>query len=139
MNLKVFKILTFLIFQGIQSEVRSVQKFGGAQKSKGASGVVVMTGIAKKATNKNPVQKNKGELVEQNQDALEYSSEEETEDLASTMSGLANSQIKQKEKMFKIDHNKINYFPFRKNFYVEVPDIARMTPEEVEEYRLVCF
>lgn len=96
-----------------------------------------MTGIAKKATNKNPVQRNKGELVEQNQDALEYSSEEETEDLASTMSGLANSQIKQKEKMFKIDHNKINYFPFRKNFYVEVPDIARMTPEEVEEYRIV--
>ena len=80
-----------------------------------------------------------GELVEQNQDALEYSSEEESEDLASAMSGLANSNIKQKEKVFKIDHNKINYFPFRKNFYVEVPDIARMTQEEVDEYRQVCI
>ncbi|XP_046639989.1 probable ATP-dependent RNA helicase DDX46 [Daphnia pulicaria] len=113
--------------QDIQSEVRKVQKLD-VQKSKG-SGVMVMTGVAKKAAKK------KGELVEQNQDALEYSSEEESEDLASAMSGLANSNIKQKEKVFKIDHNKINYFPFRKNFYVEVPDIARMTQEEVDEYR----
>jgi ATP-dependent RNA helicase DDX46/PRP5 len=89
-----------------------------------------MMGVAKKTSNK------KGELVEQNQDALEYSSEEESEDLQTAMSGLANSNIKQKEKVFKIDHNKINYFPFRKNFYVEVPEIARMTQEEVEEYRL---
>lgn len=97
---------------------------------------MVMTGVAKKASSKKEQQK--GELVEQNQDAMEYSSEEESEDLASTMSGLASSGIiKQKEKVFKIDHNKIDYVPFRKNFYVEVPDIARMTPEEVEEYRLV--
>jgi len=105
-----------------------VQKLD-THKSKGG-GVVVMMGVAKKTANK------KGELVEQNQDALEYSSEEESEDLQTAMSGLANSNIKQKEKVFKIDHNKINYFPFRKNFYVEVPEIARMTQEEVDEYRL---
>lgn len=87
-----------------------------------------MTGVAKKKNHK------KEELIEQNQDALEYSSEEETEDLATAISGLAS---KQKEKVFKIDHNKINYVPFRKNFYVEVPEIAKMTPEEVEEYRHV--
>jgi ATP-dependent RNA helicase DDX46/PRP5 len=98
-----------------------------SQKTKGA-GIVVMMGVAKKTSDKN-----KGELLEQNQDALEYSSEEETEDLATTMSGLN----KQKEqKVFKIDHNKIKYLPFRKDFYVEIPEIARMTPEEVEEYRL---
>lgn len=94
---------------------------------------MVMTGVAKK------VAKKKGELLEQNQDALEYSSEEETEDLASAMSGLANSNVKQKEKVFKIDHNKITYAKFKKDFYKEVPEIARMTAEEVEEYRLVCF
>ena len=27
------------------------------------------------------------------------------------------------------DHSKVYYAPFRKNFYVEVPEIARMTPE----------
>ena len=109
--------------------MRKVQKLD-VQKSKGA-GVMVMTGVAKKAAKK------KGELVEQNQDALEYSSEEETEDLASAMSGLANSNIKHKEKVFKIDHNKISYLPFQKDFYKEVSDIARMTPDEVEEYRQV--
>lgn len=88
-----------------------------------------MTGVAKKKNQK------KEELIEQNQDALEYSSEEETEDF-SAISGLA---TKQKEKVFKIDHNKIKYFPFRKNFYVEVPEIAKMSPEEVEEYRQVTF
>ena len=99
--------------QSIENEVRQVKKLD-SQKTKGAD-------------------IDKGELLEQNQDALEYSSEEETEDLATTMSGL----IKQKEqKVFKVDHNKIKYLPFRKDFYVEIPEIARMTPEEVEEYRL---
>jgi len=115
--------------KGIQNEVRKVQKLESHQQKGG--GMVVMTGVAKKA-----VDKNKGELVEQNQDGLEYSSEEETEDLAgmaSAMSGYANN--KQKEKVFKIDHNKIVYQDFRKDFYVEVPDIARMTQEEVDEYR----
>ena len=93
--------------------------------------MVVMMGLAKKSAGKR-----KGDLIEQNQDALEYSSEEETEDLATTMSGLN----KQKEqKVFKIDHNKINYLSFRKDFYVEVPEIARMTQDEVDEYRLVIF
>lgn len=27
-----------------------------------------------------------------------------------------------------VDHDKIYYAPFRKNFYVEVPEIANMTP-----------
>ncbi len=33
------------------------------------------------------------------------------------------------------DHSKIYYRPFNKNFYVEVPEIARMTHDEVELYR----
>jgi ATP-dependent RNA helicase DDX46/PRP5 len=31
----------------------------------------------------------------------------------------------------------MEYTAFRKNFYVEVPEIARMTPEEVEAYKEV--
>jgi ATP-dependent RNA helicase DDX46/PRP5 len=31
----------------------------------------------------------------------------------------------------------MQYTPFRKNFYVEVPEIARMTSEEVEAYKEV--
>merc|ERR1712071_733260 len=96
--------------KGIQNEVRKVQKLESHQQKGG--GMVVMTGVAKKA-----VDKNKGELVEQNQDGLEYSSEEETEDLAGMASAMSGYAInKQKEKVFKIDHNKIVYQDFRKDF-----------------------
>jgi hypothetical protein len=35
----------------------------------------------------------------------------------------------------QVDHSKINYPPFRKDFYIEVPEIAKMTEEEVAAYR----
>ena len=44
---------------------------------------VIIMGVAKKAN-----AKKKGELMEQNQDALEYSSEEEGEDLKDTMASI---------------------------------------------------
>jgi len=34
-----------------------------------------------------------------------------------------------------VDHSKIDYIPIRKNFFVEVPEIAKMTEEEVEDLR----
>ncbi|GMH20849.1 hypothetical protein Nepgr_022691 [Nepenthes gracilis] len=39
------------------------------------------------------------------------------------------------EKLAIVDHSKIDYPPFRKNFYIEVKEIARMTAEEVAAYR----
>ena len=42
------------------------------------------------------------------------------------MSGL---QSKQKKLLKAIDHTKVEYQPFRKNFYVEVPELAKMKPE----------
>lgn len=41
------------------------------------------------------------------------------------------------QELGKVDHNSIEYVPFRKDFYVEVPEIANMTKEEVEAYRSV--
>ncbi|RZF39802.1 hypothetical protein LSTR_LSTR000450 [Laodelphax striatellus] len=122
--------------QGVQEEVRKVNKIEGAKRTAdgqgkvppaGSGGLVIVTGVAKKkADNK------KGELIEQNQDGLEYSSEEEEEDLSTTAASIAN---KQKKELAKVDHTTIDYTPFRKDFYTEVPEIARMTPEEVEAYR----
>lgn len=89
--------------------------------------LVIVTGVAKAKESKN-----KGELIEQNQDGLEYSSEEEQEDLKDTAASIAN---KQKKELAKIDHNEIHYAPFRKCFYVEVPEIAKMTHQEIEAYR----
>ncbi|KAH0547024.1 probable ATP-dependent RNA helicase DDX46 [Cotesia glomerata] len=120
---------------GVQEEVRKVNKVdpkaksatNGNSTSNSSSGVVIVTGVAKKK-----VQKQKGELIEQNQDGLEYSSEEESENLHETAAGIAN---KQKRELAKVDHANTEYLPFRKSFYVEVPEIARMTNEEVELYK----
>ncbi|MCD9640612.1 DEAD-box ATP-dependent RNA helicase 42 [Datura stramonium] len=39
------------------------------------------------------------------------------------------------EKLSLVDHSKIEYPPFRKNFYIEVKEISRMSAEEVSAYR----
>lgn len=115
---------------GVAEEVRRVNKQdaknAGSAPTK-ASGVVIVSGVAKKKADKK-----KGELIEQNQDGLEYSSEEEEENLNETAANLAN---KQKKELAKVDHSTLEYLPFRKSFYVEVPEIARMTAEEVDAYR----
>lgn len=117
--------------RGVQEEVRKTHKLD-MKKAKSEPGdkkgaLVIVTGVAKSKVNKN-----KGELIEQNQDGLEYSSEEEIEDLKDTALSIAN---KQKKELAKIDHNNIRYMPFRKSFYVEVPEIAKMTHEEVDAYK----
>ncbi|XP_035720867.1 probable ATP-dependent RNA helicase DDX46 [Vespa mandarinia] len=119
----------------VQEEVRKVNKLDSKTPKSTNNGtdpgnrqsVVIVTGVAKKK-----VQKQKGELIEQNQDGLEYSSEEEGENLHETAAGIAN---KQKRELAKVDHATTEYQPFRKSFYVEVPEIARMTSEEVETYK----
>lgn len=111
----------------MQEEVRKVNKLdnknpktlnnstnAGAPQS---GGVMIVTGVAKRK-----VQKHKGELIEQNQDGLEYSSEEEGENLHETAAGIAN---KQKRELAKVDHTTTEYQKFRKSFYVEVPEIGK--------------
>ncbi|XP_055593102.1 probable ATP-dependent RNA helicase DDX46 [Uranotaenia lowii] len=117
----------------VNEKVRTVNKLSNpGPKTEGkastSSGVTIITGVAKKSAET----VKKGELIEQNQDGLEYSSEEEQEDIKDTAANLAN---KQKKELAKIDHTGINYLPFRKAFYVEVPEIAKMKPAEVAAYK----
>ncbi|CAH8665972.1 unnamed protein product [Schistosoma rodhaini] len=72
----------------------------------------------------------RGELMESNIDELEYSSEEEDTTIEDAL-----AQLQKKDKLQPIDHSKIEYFPFRKNFYVEVPELAKMSKEDVKAYR----
>uniref|UniRef100_A0A6A7FPL7 Probable ATP-dependent RNA helicase DDX46 n=1 Tax=Hirondellea gigas TaxID=1518452 RepID=A0A6A7FPL7_9CRUS len=97
----------------------------GGTSSVGMKSVIIM-GVANKQG------KNKGELMEQNQDGLEYSSEEEGEDLKDAMLNLAK---KGRKDLAKVDHNQVEYVSFRKNFYIEVPEIANLTQEESDAYR----
>ncbi|EEC12441.1 ATP-dependent RNA helicase, putative, partial [Ixodes scapularis] len=114
----------------IHKEVKQLKDkaFKGNSKSEQkANKVTVIVGVAKKKEDKK-----KGELMEQNVDALEYSSEEEGEDLQSAMQGLQNNKAK---KPATVSIEDISYAPFRKNFYIEVPELAKMTPGEVELWR----
>lgn len=93
------------------------------------AGVTFVSAVA----NKNKEFKNKrGEMMEQDQDALEWSSEEEEEDLKTTMN---NVQNKQKKLVQAVDHQAIDYPKYKKCFYHEVPEIANMSEAEVQAYR----
>ncbi|XP_050348029.1 probable ATP-dependent RNA helicase DDX46 [Nymphalis io] len=120
--------------QEVQQEVRKVNQMDQSRgiisvPTAGGTGVMILTGTAKKKVSE---QKNKGELIEQNQDGLEYSSEEETEDIKDAAANLAS---KQRKELAKVDHSSLDYMSFRKAFYTEVSELARMTSEEVEAYR----
>lgn len=120
---------------GIQNEVKQLKDkalktdVGAAAPApeKANNMVTMIVGVAKKKEDKK-----KGELMEQNVDALEYSSEEETEDLQTTMNNLQAGKAK---KPVSVSIEDISYAPFRKNFYIEVPELAKMTPGEVETLR----
>uniref|UniRef100_A0A2K6TRI1 Probable ATP-dependent RNA helicase DDX46 n=1 Tax=Saimiri boliviensis boliviensis TaxID=39432 RepID=A0A2K6TRI1_SAIBB len=105
--------------------MRSVKGGGGNEKKSGPTVTKVVTVVTtKKAVVDSD--KKKGELMENDQDAMEYSSEEEEVDLQTALTGY---QTKQRKLLEPVDHGKIEYEPFRKNFYVEVPELAKMSQE----------
>uniref|UniRef100_A0A8C3AF66 Probable ATP-dependent RNA helicase DDX46 n=1 Tax=Cyclopterus lumpus TaxID=8103 RepID=A0A8C3AF66_CYCLU len=115
---------------------QEVKKFNmGAMKGNDKKGAMTVTKVMTVVkTKKGPnTHKKKGELMENDQDAMEYSSEEEEVDLQTALTGF---QTKQRKVLEPVDHKKIEYETYRRNFYVEVPELARMTPEDVNSYRL---
>ncbi|KAI5808819.1 P-loop containing nucleoside triphosphate hydrolase protein [Peziza echinospora] len=46
------------------------------------------------------------------------------------------AKLKKKKELPTVNHAKVNYDPFRKNFYVEPAELAEMTEEEVDDLRL---
>ncbi|CAF4414416.1 unnamed protein product, partial [Rotaria sp. Silwood2] len=93
------------------------------------SRVTVRSGVAKRA-------KEKGLIMEQDIDGLEYSSEEESTKPNEDLDDLfAMSSKKSKADMIITNHDKIYYRPFRKDFYTVVPEIANMSDAEVAAYR----
>jgi len=97
----------------------------------GDEGNKVVTRIVATIAKKKDEDKAKGELMLNNMDAMEYSSEEEEEDINATFDRLS----KHKKDLVKVDHEKIYYGPFRKSFFVEVPEIAKMSIEEVDAFK----
>ncbi|KAK5918269.1 hypothetical protein CgunFtcFv8_003047 [Champsocephalus gunnari] len=120
--------------EAVKQEVKkfNMGSMKGNDKKGGTMSVTKVMTVVK--TKKGPnTHKKKGELMENDQDAMEYSSEEEEVDLQTALTGF---QTKTRKVLEPVDHGKIEYEPYRKNFYVEVPELARMTPEDVHLYRL---
>ena len=123
--------------QGVQQEVRKIKGVGvGAEKKSGKT-TIVKTVVTKKVIVQKPTTKgSRGELMFNNQDALEYSSEGDSDaDLKKNMAALKKKEKGSKKELALVDHSKVAYSDFRKDFYVEVPELARMTEEEVNALR----
>lgn len=76
-------------------------------------------------------------LVEEFPDMAEHAdveSDSDSDDAAAA--ARADRARAQKKELPKVDHSKVSYPPFRKAFYIEVPEIQRMTDEEVAATRL---
>ncbi|TNM85208.1 hypothetical protein fugu_009386 [Takifugu bimaculatus] len=115
---------------------QEVKKFNiGPMKGNDKKGAMTVTKVVTVVkTKKGPhTHKKKGELMENDQDAMEYSSEEEEVDLQTALTGF---RTKQRKVLEPVDHEKIQYESYRKNFYVEVPELAKMSQEDVNAYRL---
>lgn len=116
---------------GIQEEVKKLRGTTVKEQTVGKKAKLIV-GVAVK---KKVESVNKGELLEQDQDALEYSSEDEAtteQDLVNMNVSLNQSKLK---KVQSVTIDDITYDPVQKDFYIEVPELAKMTPEEVAEYR----
>uniref|UniRef100_A0A8D3A358 Probable ATP-dependent RNA helicase DDX46 n=1 Tax=Scophthalmus maximus TaxID=52904 RepID=A0A8D3A358_SCOMX len=115
---------------------QEVKKFNmGGMKGNDKKGAMTVSKVVTVVQTKKGHQthKKKGELMENDQDAMEYSSEEEEVDLQTALTGF---QTKQRKVLEPVDHGKIQYESYRRNFYVEVPELAKMSPEDVNAYRL---
>ena len=83
----------------------------------------------------------KGAIMEQGQDALEFLSDDEQAPPHSSEPNFEEMhidqlpKIKTKSEQVSTDHTKVYYRPFRKNFYVAVPEIAKMSQAEVDTMR----
>jgi len=120
----------------INAEVKRRQEEEVKQKKVGATVVTVTVaqGVSTKGDDQAAAAAAaaKGELLLNNQDAVEYSDEED-DDFGSAISKLV-AKNKKKE-LPLVDHSKIDYKPFRKNLYVEVPELVKMNEEDVKLYR----
>ncbi|CAF2352021.1 unnamed protein product [Rotaria sp. Silwood2] len=91
--------------------------------------VAARSGVAKHV-------REKGLIMEQDIDCLEYSSEEESTKPTEDLDGIfAISSKKSKLDMIIANHDKIYYRPFCKDFYTAIFEITNMTEAEVVAYR----
>ena len=55
--------------------------------------------------------------------------------LQAFIKNVTTGKLSKGDKLGIVDHSTIEYPAFRRNFYIEVPELARMTEDEVAELR----
>ncbi|ORY54037.1 P-loop containing nucleoside triphosphate hydrolase protein [Neocallimastix californiae] len=70
--------------------------------------------------------------IDVDQDDNDYSTEEEDEE---DILALAAKRLAKRKDLIAVDHSTIQYEPFRKNFYIEPPELGNMKQAEVEQVR----
>ncbi|XP_028966897.1 probable ATP-dependent RNA helicase DDX46 [Galendromus occidentalis] len=119
--------------EGIKKQVRTIARSAPVKAVAAVpSASTTVKGSGRKARGKAGA---KGEVMEQNQDGLEYSDEGEEEDLQQAMDTYSSATLGKIKKQTTITFDDITFQPFRKDFYIEVPELAQMTPAEVEALR----
>ena len=121
--------------EGIKSEVTNmsnveiksgiVGKEGGDEESK--QGFIVISGEKKRDLD---LASKKGEVMTELGDSFGLD-----EGIGVEESFASLTAINRKKELTTVDHSTIEYASFRKNFYVEVPELMRMTEEDVELMR----
>ena len=89
---------------------------------------ILISGHAKGISSSAKSGTNKGEIMEQNQDGLEYSDEETTYDVK-------DSRNSKEQKLPDVDYSEICCIPFRKNLYNQPAELAKLTDDEVQKIR----
>uniref|UniRef100_A0A0M3I4P4 Probable ATP-dependent RNA helicase DDX46 n=1 Tax=Ascaris lumbricoides TaxID=6252 RepID=A0A0M3I4P4_ASCLU len=74
------------------------------------------------------IEPNKGEIIEAEDEMEQVVDDFDIEKAASSL-------IARGRQLPQTDHSKVYYRPFRKDFYVETAELAKMTKKEVDQYR----
>eukprot|EP00730_Choanoeca_flexa_P006377 TRINITY_DN12143_c1_g1_i1.p1 TRINITY_DN12143_c1_g1~~TRINITY_DN12143_c1_g1_i1.p1 ORF type:complete len:984 (+),score=309.05 TRINITY_DN12143_c1_g1_i1:265-2952(+) len=110
--------------QGVTAEVKQIVKADAAKAQKQRAGLV--------GKSKQP------ERMSGQDDGFDYPSTDEDETLEEEKERLRHwtgASVRQQKELTVPDHTKIQYEDFRKAFYHPVPEIARMTDEEVVQLK----
>lgn len=91
-----------------------------------------MAGVETEKANAVPMPEKKEEAILDNAEDVDITAEDQDPD---DILALAN-KMKKKKELPAVEHSKVNYEPFRRNFYKESVELQQMTEEEVDYLRL---
>jgi len=95
--------------------------------------------VVRREEKEDSVIKRKGNIVDQNEDVLLNNMEKRNDELDEKYKEVLEAKAKAARRLNdpskKINHGLIDYGKYKKNFYIEVPEIARLTEEQVTMLR----